>query len=73
MGRRQIDMSHGQPWILMYDFIHTIIKINKNKRINDACTAYKGVTRLDGARGKKQICRPYIRACGLFEANVLYP
>ena len=30
------------------------------------------VTRLDGARDKKQDRRPHVRTCGLSEANVLY-
>jgi len=32
----------------------------------------RGVTRLDGARGKKQIWRPHVRTWGLLEANVLH-
>ena len=38
-----------------------------------APTAYRtrGVTRLDGARGKKQVWRPYVWTWGLSEANVL--
>jgi len=32
----------------------------------------RGVTRLDGARGKKQVWRLHIRTWGLSEANVLY-
>ena len=32
----------------------------------------RGVTRLDGARGKKQVWRPHVRAWGLSEANVLF-
>jgi len=32
----------------------------------------RGVTRLDGARGKKQVWRPRGRTWGLWEANVLY-
>jgi len=32
----------------------------------------RGVTRLDGARGKKQVWRPRVRTYGLSEANVLY-
>jgi len=32
----------------------------------------RGVTKLDGARGKKQVWRPYVRTWGLSEANVLY-
>ena len=32
----------------------------------------RGVTRLDGARGKMQVRRPHFRARGLPEANVLY-
>jgi len=35
------------------------------------CTS-GGVTRLDGARGKKQVWRPRVRTWGLSEANVLY-
>ena len=30
------------------------------------------LTRLDGARGKKKVWRPYVRIWGLSEANVLY-
>jgi len=32
----------------------------------------RGVTRIDGARGKKQLWRPHVRTWGLSEANVLY-
>jgi len=32
---------------------------------------WEGVTRLDGARGKKQVWRPNVRTWGLSEANVL--
>jgi len=32
----------------------------------------RGVTRLDGARGKMQVWRPHFRTWGLPEANVLY-
>ena len=32
----------------------------------------RGVTRLDGARGKKQVWRRHVRNWGLSEANVLY-
>ena len=32
----------------------------------------RGVTRLNGARGKKQVWRPHIRTWGISEANVLY-
>ena len=32
----------------------------------------RGVTRLDGARGKKQVWRPHVRTWGLSEANSLY-
>jgi len=32
----------------------------------------RGVTRWDGARGKKQVWRPRVRNWGLSEANVLY-
>ena len=32
----------------------------------------QGVTRLDGARGKKQVWRPHVRSWGLLEANVLH-
>ena len=35
-------------------------------------TAPRGVTRLDGARGKKQVWRPHVHIWGLSEANVLY-
>ena len=34
--------------------------------------ALRGVTRLDGVRGKKQVWRPQVRTCGLSEANALY-
>ena len=34
--------------------------------------ASRDVTRLDGARGKKQLWRPHVRTWGLSEANVLY-
>jgi len=32
----------------------------------------RGVTRLDGARGKKHVWRPHVRAWGLSQENVLY-
>ena len=32
----------------------------------------RGVTRLDGARGIKQVWRPHVRTWGLSEANLLY-
>ena len=32
----------------------------------------RGITRLDGARGKKQVWRPHVRTWGLSEANVLH-
>ena len=32
----------------------------------------RGVTRLDGARGKKQVWRPHVRTWDLSETNVLY-
>ena len=32
----------------------------------------RGVTRLDGARGKKQVWGPHVRTWGLSEANVLH-
>ena len=32
----------------------------------------RGVSRLDGARGKKQVWRPHVRIWGLHEVNVLY-
>jgi len=34
--------------------------------------APRRVTRLDGARGKKQVWRPHVRTWGLSEANTLY-
>jgi len=33
--------------------------------------AVRGVTRLDGARGKKQVCRTNVRTWGLSKANVM--
>ena len=32
----------------------------------------RGVMRLDGTRGKKQVWRPHVRTCGLSETNVLF-
>jgi len=32
----------------------------------------RAITRLDGARGRKQVWRPYVRSWGLLEANLLY-
>ena len=32
----------------------------------------RGVTKLDGARAKKQVWRPYVRTWGFSEANALY-
>jgi len=37
-----------------------------------SCSDRRGVTTLDGARGKKQIWRPRVRTWGLPEANLLY-
>jgi len=36
------------------------------------CGGGRGVTRLDGARRKKQFWRPHVRTWGLSEVNVLY-
>ena len=36
------------------------------------CSGSRGVTRLDGARGKKQVRCPHVRTWGLSEANVLF-
>jgi len=36
------------------------------------CHALRGVTRLDGARGRKPVRRPHDRTRGLSEANLLY-
>ena len=33
---------------------------------------FRGVTSLDGARGKKQVWCPHVRTWGFLEANVLY-
>ena len=38
----------------------------------DCCRSSRGVTRSDGALGKKQVWRPHVRTWGLSEANVLY-
>ena len=38
----------------------------------DCCRSSRGVTRLDGTRGKRQVWRPYVRTWDLSEANVLY-
>jgi len=38
----------------------------------DFCRSSRGVPRLDGARGKKQVWRPHVRTWDLSEANVLY-
>jgi len=35
-------------------------------------SAVRGVTRSDGARGKKQVWRPHVRNWDLSEANLLY-
>jgi len=35
-------------------------------------TVTRGVTRLDGVRGKKQVWRPHIRIGGLWDADALY-
>jgi len=40
-------------------------------KIKTYCT-FRGVTRLDGARGKKQVWRPHVRTWVFTEANVLY-
>ena len=36
------------------------------------CYVLRGVTKLDGARGKKQVWRPHVRNWGLPEGNALY-
>jgi len=36
------------------------------------CVPPRGVTRFDGARGKKQVWCPDVRTRGLSEANLLY-
>ena len=36
------------------------------------CRAVRGVARLDGARGKKQVGRPCVRTWGFSKVNVLY-
>jgi len=41
-------------------------------RAAEAVRPSRGVTRLDGARGQKQVWRPHVRTWGLSEANVLY-
>ena len=38
----------------------------------DCSGSSRGVTRLDGAQGKKQVWRPHVRTWGLSEANVLF-
>jgi len=40
--------------------------------LQDRCIVRKDVTRLDGARGKKQVWRPHVWTWGLSEANLLY-
>jgi len=32
----------------------------------------RDATRLDGTRGKMQVCRPHVQAWGLSEANVVW-
>jgi len=36
------------------------------------CSTVRGAVKLDGARDKKQVWRPYVRTWGLSEANVLH-
>jgi len=44
-----------------------------NKNILDMLlTKTRGVTRLDGARGKKQVWHSHVRTWSLSEVNVLY-
>jgi len=51
----------------------TIQEACKAKKQFQICRQYsRGATRLDGARGKKQLWRPHVRAWGLSEANVLH-
>jgi len=41
-------------------------------KYDDALIATRDVTRLDGARGNKQVWRPHVRNWGFAETNVLY-
>jgi len=41
-------------------------------RLRKSCCIRQGVRRLDGARGKKQVCRPHVKTWGLSEGNALY-
>jgi len=55
----------------------SITYINKNSKIPMPkmyeCTVLRGITRLDGAREKKQVWRPHVRTCrGLSETNLPY-
>ena len=45
-------------------------KVHLNHTV--VCHVHRGVTRLDGARGKKQVWRPHVRNWGLSEANLLF-
>jgi len=40
--------------------------------VKDLLPCHRGVTRLDGAQGKKQVWRLHVRTSGLSEANLLY-
>ena len=39
---------------------------------HESAVASRGVTKLDGVRGKKQLWRPHVRTWGLSEANLLH-
>ena len=44
---------------------------NKSVECSLVFVVYRGVTRLDSARGKKQVWRPHVRTWDLLEANLL--
>ena len=48
------------------------IFVNKFRHFGKTIVMCRGVTRLDGAKGKKQVWRPHVRTWGLSEANVLF-
>jgi len=51
---------------------YNFLSLRRAARFTHATPVTRGVTRLDGARGKKQVWRPHVRTWGFFEANVLY-
>jgi len=84
---RRIRLQKTSRCVTMMQWTCSISSINHNLRnyaVVQLLTLYtwttqrsiwitvRGVTRLDGARGKKEVWRPHVRTWGLSEANVLH-